>query len=103
MGVEALSPWVSLAAGVLSIGYVVVDEWRSQPAVSPDGSGSQGRSLAAAVKTHDFPLIVAVTMFFLAGLAHWYLRSTAFFYPVFFWGVATFVVVVVAIMDFAEE
>lgn len=97
MGVEALSPWVSLVAGVLSVGYLVYDEWRSRPSPTTDATTGRRRSVSTAVKNHQDVLVVAVTMFFLAGLAHWYLRSTPLFFPVLFWGTATFVVVLVAL------
>jgi hypothetical protein len=99
MGIESLSPWVSLAAGVLSIGYVVLEEYRRRAgSADDDADGSTGgRSLADAFQKHEGFVVTAVTMFAIAGGTHVVLRSTEFFYPTLIWGVPGFVVVLTGI------
>lgn len=76
------------ALGVLSIGYLLVGSLRGR------GSAVAGRvSLTDALREHEDTVVTAVTMFFLAGVAHRLLRSTAYFAPVLIWGTAGFVVV----------
>jgi hypothetical protein len=97
MGIESLSPWVSLVAGVLSIGYVVVEEYRTRDSGDADTPSGGGHSLADALQKHEEFVVTAVTMFAIAGGAHVLLRSTEFFYPTLIWGLPGFVVVVTGI------
>jgi hypothetical protein len=95
MGIESLSPWVSLLAGVLSIGYVVLEEYRTRSGADAGTASTDGHSLADAFQKHDGFVITAVTMFAIAGGAHVAFAETVS--PLLIWGIPGFVVVVTGI------
>ncbi|WP_115862340.1 hypothetical protein [Halorussus litoreus] len=103
MNLEQLSPLISLLSGVLSIGYLVGDEMRRRASATAHSHDSGRISLGAALREHDTVLLTTVTLFFLGGLAHWYLQSTPYFHPVLLWGLVAFVVVATAITEATDD
>lgn len=69
--IEDLAPWVSLLAATLSIGYVVVKEYRYRGggAVTDDGERpDSGATLGAVLGTYQGTIVTAVTLFALAAV-----------------------------------
>ncbi len=118
MDIGAISPWVSLLAAVLSISYLVVeyvrdrrgaraDHERRRESAADGGSTATeapagdtgdptGSALVGFLDAHGDTVIAVVVLLATAGVAHWYLRGTDFFYPVALW--AVFGVSVVAVV-----
>jgi hypothetical protein len=98
MNVEQLSPWISLLAAILSICYLAVDYARTTPKTAAEGETDASESTVVNFITeHDGFLISTTVLLFIAGVIHWFLRSTAFFYPVLIWATTGLLVVVLVV------
>jgi NADH:ubiquinone oxidoreductase subunit 6 (subunit J) len=101
MDIQQVAPWVSLLASILTFVYVGLREWRRVP--GNDGAPAQRRnrpSLGEIVASADLFLMVAISMLFMAAVAHYLLSLTpASFLVVPVWLLALFVVVVVGLIQ----
>jgi hypothetical protein len=101
MALEDVTPWVSLLAAVLSIGYIAVDYWLLNPGGSGGdvgGGGAEGSparsrpSLGGFVDRHQNLLTVFAVALVVAVVAHVELQTD----PVLVWSVFAVVVLTVA-------
>lgn len=101
MDIQQLAPWASLAASVLTLVYVGVQEWRRYPQAADTPNSRNNRpSLGELVSGATLFLLVTVSMLFLAGLAHYLLLftpATVLIVPV--WLLALFVIVSVGLIE----
>lgn len=100
--VEDLAPWVSLLAGLLSIGYLVLREW-GQRADRTGAAGTPSPSLGDALATYRGTIVTAVTFFTIAGVAHLTLDVGQYVPPTALWLVVGALVVVVAVGEATDE
>ncbi len=100
MGVSELSAWVSLAAALLSIGYLAADYWRT-----PTGelTSVNRRSLGSVLADNGNLLVVAVTMGGLAFVTGWLVRTQMGVSPLPIWVGAGVIVVIVALGQFTDD
>ncbi len=100
--VEALAPWVSLLAGLLSIGYLVLKEWRDR-SDGTAGTGVAGPSLGDALAAYQGTIVTAVTLFTIAGIAHVTVDVGQYVPPAALWLAIGGLVVVVAVGEATDE
>lgn len=100
--VEDLAPWISLLAAALSIGYVVVREYRHRrdtPTPAADGGTTTagGPALGDVLQAYAGTVVTAVTLFTLAGLLQLTVDVSAVVPPAALWLAVAALVVVTAL------